>query len=142
MEKIEESVFAKIVRGEIPCYKVYEDEKCVAFLDIAPEAVGHTLVVPKMAVGKIYELPEEEFGVVMGAVRKLMRHYEKVLGKRMTMKVVGVDVPYAHVHILPLDEYLEESLRAETERKETKDAKKPQLSEEEMLGLKEKLKLG
>ena len=103
------SVFTKIIRGEIPCYKIYEDERTFAFLDISPEAVGHTLVVPKNEVAKVYELQDEDYRAVMETVRKLMQHYETVLGKRMTMKVVGVDVPHAHVHILPFDEYFEKS---------------------------------
>ena len=130
------SIFTKIIQGEIPCYKIYEDERTMAFLDIQPEAVGHTLVVPKAEVEKVYELSDEDYAAVMATVKKIMQHYEKVLGKRMTMKVVGVDVPHAHVHILPFDEYFEKGLR-EGIREETK----PKLSQEEMRELQEKLKL-
>lgn len=98
------SVFTKIIQGEIPCYKIYEDEKTLAFLDIAPEAKGHTLVVPKLEVGKVYDLPTEDYQAVMATVKKLAKHMETVLGERMQIKIVGVDVPHAHVHILPVNE--------------------------------------
>lgn len=122
------SVFTKIIQGEIPCYKIYEDDKTLAFLDIDPEAVGHTLVVPKVEIEKVYDLPEEDYQAVMATVKKLAQHYEKVLGKRITLKVVGIDVPHAHVHILPLDEYFE-------------NEKKPKLSEADFRELQAKLKL-
>ena len=124
------SVFAKIVRGEIPCYKIYEDEKTLAFLDIAPEGEGHTLVVPKIGAKKVYELTNEDYQAVMATAKKIAQHYDKVLGKRMMLKVVGIDVPYAHVHILPAE--------AEVTREEVK---KKELSEEEFRELQERLKL-
>ncbi len=100
------SVFTKIIQGEIPCYKIYEDDKTIAFLDIEPEAEGHTLVVPKIEVEKVYELPEEYYQAVMATVKKLAQHMEAVLGERMQIKVVGIDVPHAHVHILPASQVL------------------------------------
>lgn len=98
------SVFTKIIQGEIPCYKIYEDEKTIAFLDINPEVRGHVLVVPKNEVDKIYELPEEDYVALMDTVRKLSQHMEKCLGARILWKVVGTDVPHAHVHLEPYDE--------------------------------------
>ena len=98
------SVFTKIINGEIPCYKIYEDDKTIAFLDINPETKGHTLVIPKIEVDKIYELPDEDFQALMNTVKKLSAHMEKVLGVRTLWKVVGTDVPHAHVHLLPYDE--------------------------------------
>ena len=98
------SVFAKIVAGEIPCYKVYEDDKTLAFLDIHPETKGHTLVIPKIEVDKIYDLSDEDYTALMDTVKKLSSHMEKVLGARIIWKVVGTDVPHAHVHLMPLDE--------------------------------------
>ena len=98
------SVFSKIIAGEIPCYKIYEDDKTFAFLDINPETKGHTLVIPKKEVDKIYELDEEDYQALMDTVKKLSRHMEKVLGARILWKVVGTDVPHAHVHLMPLDE--------------------------------------
>ncbi len=97
------TVFSKIVAGEIPCYKIYEDEKNLAFLDIHPESKGHTLVIPKVEVDKIYDLPEEDYEALFRAVKKIAKHMEEVLGERTLLKVVGTDVPHAHVHLMPLD---------------------------------------
>ncbi len=98
------SVFTKIVRGELPCYKIYEDERVLAFLDIEPEAEGHTLVIPKAEVDRIYDLDDEDYEAVMRVVKKLARHMEDVLGERTMIKIVGTDVPHAHVHLLPINE--------------------------------------
>lgn len=98
------SIFTKIIQGEIPCYKIYEDDRTFAFLDIAPEAHGHTLVVPKVEVDKVYDLSDEDYNAVMATVKKLAQHLESVLGKRTMIKIVGVDVPHAHVHLLPINE--------------------------------------
>ena len=97
-------MFSKIVKGEIPCYKIYEDEKTMAFLDIEPVAAGHTLVIPKVEVDKLYELSSEDYEAVMRTVRKVARHMDEVLGKRIFMKVIGTDVPHAHVHLIPQSE--------------------------------------
>ena len=97
------SIFTKIIKGEIPCYKIYEDDKTLAFLDIHPESKGHTLVIPKNEVDKIYELPDEDYDALMSTVKKLSKHLEKQLGARTLWKVVGTDVPHAHVHLMPLD---------------------------------------
>ena len=122
------SVFSKIIAGEIPCYKIYEDDKTLAFLDIHPESMGHVLVVPKVEVDKVYELPAEDYAALMEAVKKVSLHMEKVLGKRVLWKVVGTDVPHAHVHLMPLDETWEHGRILE-------------LSEAEMLKMAEKLKM-
>lgn len=98
------SIFTKIIRGEIPSYKIYEDDKTYAFLDIHPETKGHTLVVPKNEVDKIYDLPDEDYQALMNTVKKLSKHLENRLGARTLWKVVGTDVPHAHVHLMPLDE--------------------------------------
>ena len=98
------SIFTKIIQGEIPCYKIYEDNKTFAFLDIHPESKGHVLVIPKKEVDKIYELPDEDYQALMSTVKKLSRHLEKQLNARILWKVVGTDVPHAHVHLMPLDE--------------------------------------
>ena len=97
------SVFTKIINGEIPCYKIYEDEKTMAFLDINPETPGHTLVIPKKEVDKIYDLEDEDFNALMHTVKMLSKHMEQVLGARTLWKVIGSDVPHAHVHLLPFD---------------------------------------
>ena len=98
------SVFSKIIAGEIPCYKVYEDEKVLAFLDIHPETRGHTLVIPKVEVDKIYDLPEEDYEALFDVVKKIAVHMDEELGRRTLMKVIGTDVPHAHVHLMPQDE--------------------------------------
>lgn len=98
------SIFSKIVAGEIPCYKVYEDEKTLAFLDINPESKGHTLVIPKVEVDKIYELSDEDYHALWASVKKVAARLEKVSGRRTLMKVIGTDVPHAHVHLMPYDE--------------------------------------
>ena len=98
------SIFTKIIQGEIPCYKIYEDDKTFAFLDIHPESKGHVLVIPKLEVDKIYSLPDEDYQALMATVKKLSQHMETVLGARTLWKVVGTDVPHAHVHLMPLDE--------------------------------------
>ena len=98
------SIFTQIINGDIPCYKIYEDDKTFAFLDIHPETKGHTLVVPKKEVDKIYDLPEEDYDALMRTVKKLSQHMERQLGQRTLWKVIGTDVPHAHVHLMPYDE--------------------------------------
>lgn len=97
------SVFTKIINGEIPCYKIYEDDSNLAFLDIHPETKGHVLVIPKKEVDKIYDLADEDYQALMATVKKLSRHMEKILGRRIFWKVIGTDVPHAHVHLMPHD---------------------------------------
>ena len=97
------SMFTKIINGEIPSYKIYEDDKTYAFLDIHPESKGHTLVVPKKEIDKIYDLEDEDYEALMATVKKLSKHMEKILNARILWKVVGTDVPHAHVHLMPLD---------------------------------------
>ena len=97
------SIFSKIIAGEIPCYKIYEDEKTLAFLDIHPETPGHTLVVPKVEVDKLYDLQMDDYLAVMKTVKKMASRMERVLGRRTLIKVIGTDVPHAHVHLVSLD---------------------------------------
>lgn len=98
------SIFTKIINNEIPSYKIYEDDRTIAFLDIHPESKGHVLVIPKLEVDKIYDLPDEDYNALMQTVKKLSKHLEQKLGARILWKVVGTDVPHAHVHLMPLDE--------------------------------------
>lgn len=122
------SIFTKIVNGEIPSYKIYDDEKTYAFLDINPETKGHTLVVPKVEVDKIYELADEDYAALWASVKKVAAHMEEVTGRRVVMKVVGTDVSHAHVHLMPLDETWEYGRTL-------------QLTEDEFESLREKLAL-
>lgn len=98
------SVFSKIIAGEIPSYKVYEDDKVFAFLDINPVTRGHVLVVPKVEVDKFYEISDEDYVAVFKAVKKLAANMDKVLGQRIFVKIIGTDVPHAHVHLIPQSE--------------------------------------
>ena len=98
------SIFTQIINGDIPSYKIYEDAKTYAFLDIHPEVRGHVLVVPKLEVDKIYDLPDEDYFALMSTAKKLARHMENVTGHRTLWKVIGVDVPHAHIHLQPFDD--------------------------------------
>jgi histidine triad (HIT) family protein len=98
-----DSIFTKIIKGEIPIHKIYEDEHAFAFLDIHPDEEGHTLVVPRNQVDKIYDLEDDEYTHLWLVAKKVARHYEDVLGKRVIFKVIGVDVPHAHIHVIPYD---------------------------------------
>lgn len=97
------SIFTKIINGEIPCYKVAEDDKFLAFLDINPNAKGHTLCIPKREVDKIFDLDEEEYMGLMAFSRKVALAIEKTVPcKRIGVAVVGLEVPHVHVHLIPL----------------------------------------
>ena len=98
-----QSVFSKIIAGEIPSYKVYEDEYCFAFLDIKPNAVGHTLCVTKKEVDKVFELSEKEYNLLMQFSRKVALAIGKAIPcKRVGMSIIGLEVPHVHVHLIPL----------------------------------------
>ncbi len=97
---MQDSIFTKIINGEIPCHKIYEDDKTFAFLDIYPTSPGHTLVIPKIQVDKIYDLPDDYYVAVFETGRKLAKNMEKVLGKRTFYKVMGIDVPHSHLHLI------------------------------------------
>lgn len=99
------SIFTKIIRGDIPCYKVAEDEKHIAFLDINPNAIGHTLCVPKQEVDKLFDLDEKAYLELMSFSRKVAQVLEKTVPcKRIGMTVIGLEVPHVHVHLIPLQE--------------------------------------
>lgn len=97
-----ETIFAKIIRGEIPSYKIFEDDKTFAFLDIHPKQPGHTLVVPKNQAKYVWELDDEDYMAVMMTVKKVARRIQEVLNPPYVGEViVGTDVPHAHVHVYP-----------------------------------------
>ena len=97
------SIFTKIMNGEIPSYKVAESENFYAFLDINPNAKGHTLVVPKKEVNKLFDLEEATYNELMIFSRKIAIAIEKVVPcKRIGMSVIGLEVPHVHVHLIPL----------------------------------------
>lgn len=98
------SIFTKIINGEIPCYKIAEDQNFIAFLDINPNAKGHTLVVPKKEVNKLFDLDEDTYNGLMLFSRKIALAIEKVVPcNRVGMAVVGLEVPHVHVHLIPLN---------------------------------------
>ena len=97
------SIFTKIISGEIPSYKVAEDENFYAFLDINPNAKGHTLVVPKKEVNRLFDLEEELYNGLMSFSRKIAKAMEQVVDcDRIGMAVIGLEVPHVHVHLIPL----------------------------------------
>jgi histidine triad (HIT) family protein len=98
------SIFTKIINGEIPSYKVAEDEQFYAFLDIRPLAKGHTLVIPKKEIDYIFDLDDELLGDMMKFSKRLGLAIEKVVPcKRMGMTVLGLEVPHAHIHLVPIN---------------------------------------
>jgi histidine triad (HIT) family protein len=99
------SIFTKIVNGEIPAYKIAEDDKYLAFLDVNPNAKGHTLCIPKQEIDKIFDMDDELYLGLMKFSKKIAAALEKTVpSKRIGMAVVGLEVPHAHVHLIPLNE--------------------------------------
>lgn len=99
------TIFTKIVNGEIPCYKITEDDNYLAFLDVNPNAKGHTLCIPKQEINKIFEIEDELYLGLMAFSKKVAIALEKsVPCKRIGMAAVGLEVPHAHVHLIPLNE--------------------------------------
>lgn len=102
------TVFTKIINGEIPCYKVAEDDNYLAFLDVNPNAKGHTLCIPKFEINKIFDMDEAHYLGLMHFSRKVAIALEKAVPcKRIGMSVIGLEVPHAHVHLIPLNEMSE-----------------------------------
>ena len=119
------SIFTKIVNGEIPCYKITEDDNFLAFLDVNPNAIGHTLCIPKQEIDKLFDLDDELYMGLMQFSKKVAIALEKTVPcKRIGMSVIGLVVPHAHIHLIPLNEM--EDIRFQ---------KKITLSKEEFLAL-------
>ena len=98
------SIFTKIIRGEIPCYKVDETEDCLAFLDINPNSYGHTLCILKKEIDYIFDLSDEEFLSLMKFSKRVALAIRKSVDcKRVAMSVVGLEVPHVHVHLIPIN---------------------------------------
>lgn len=99
------SIFTKIIKGEIPCYKIAEDDNFLAFLDVNPNAKGHTLCVPKQEIDKIFDIEDDLYLGLMQFSKKIAVALEKTVPcKRIGMAVIGLEVPHAHVHLIPLNE--------------------------------------
>ena len=97
------TLFSKIISGEIPSYKVAEDQNCYAFLDIHPNTKGHVLCVPKVAIDKVFDLPEDTYNQLMSFSRKVALAIGQAIDcKRVGMTVIGLEVPHAHIHLIPL----------------------------------------
>jgi len=99
------SIFTKIVNGEIPCYKIAEDDNFLAFLDVNPNAKGHTLCIPKQEIDKLFDIEDDLYLGLMAFSKKIAVALEKTVPcKRIGMAVIGLEVPHAHVHLIPLNE--------------------------------------
>jgi histidine triad (HIT) family protein len=108
---MEDSIFSKIIRGDIPSHKIYEDERTFVFLDIHPATEGHVLVVPKTQVEFLWDLDEVDYRAVTETAKKIALHLRSVLGvPYIGEKVIGMDVPHAHIQLIPFtiaEEYIQ-----------------------------------
>ncbi|QXP56962.1 HIT family protein [Cellulophaga sp. HaHa_2_95] len=124
------SIFTKIINGEIPCYKIAENEDFFAFLDINPNAKGHTLCIPKKEVNKIMDLDDATYIGLMAFSKKVGQALESAIDcKRVGMTVIGLEVPHVHVHLIPLNEMKDATFQH-----------KVKFSEEEFIAIAEKIK--
>ena len=98
------SIFSRIITGEIPCYKIAENDDFLAFLDVNPNAKGHTLCIPKQEINKIFDIDDDLYVKLMLFSKKVAVALEKTVAcKRVGMAVIGLEVPHAHVHLIPLN---------------------------------------
>jgi histidine triad (HIT) family protein len=98
------SIFTRIIRGEIPCHKVGEDEQFLAFLDINPVRVGHSLVIPKLEVDKFFDLPPDVLAGIMPFAQSVAKRIAAAVPcDRIGVSVVGLEVPHAHIHLIPIN---------------------------------------
>lgn len=99
------SIFTKIIQGDIPCYKVAEDDEFIAFLDINPNTKGHTLCVPKQEINRIFDMEEVHYMALMKFSRKVAKALEKTIPcERIGVSVIGLEVPHVHVHLIPIND--------------------------------------
>ncbi|MBO7625062.1 MAG: HIT family protein [Bacteroidales bacterium] len=125
-----ETIFTKIIKGEIPCYKIAEDEQFFAFLDINPLTKGHTLVVPKKHTSYIFDMGDKELGEMMVFAKKVAAAIQKnVECLRIGVAVIGLEVPHTHIHMVPMKEENDLNFRKE----------RPKVSPEEMKNIAEKI---
>jgi histidine triad (HIT) family protein len=115
------SIFTKIIKGEIPCYKIAEDDNFLAFLDVNPNAKGHTLCIPKQEINKIFDIEDTLYIGLLQFSKKIAIALEKTVPcKRIGMAVIGLEVPHAHVHLIPLNEM--DEMRFQNKVSMTKEA--------------------
>lgn len=108
------TIFTRIIQGEIPCYKVAEDDQFFAFLDINPLQAGHTLVVPKVETDYLFDLDDETISAMMIFAKKVAAQIrEKIECKRVAVVVIGLEVPHAHIHLIPISSEGDVDFRAE-----------------------------
>ena len=105
-----ETIFSKIIKGKLPCFKVAESKDFLAFLDVNPNSVGHTLCIPKKSEDKIFNLSEKQYMKLMGFSRKVALAIEKTIDcKRVGIAVIGLEVAHVHVHLIPINSLIEMS---------------------------------
>ncbi|TXI82529.1 MAG: HIT family protein [Flavobacteriales bacterium] len=98
------SIFTRIIHGEIPCHKLAEDDRYIAFLDVSPVRAGHALVVPKREVDHLFDLEGAELGDILAFAKEVARKIKAVVPcTRIGISVVGLEVPHAHIHLIPID---------------------------------------
>ena len=98
------SIFTRIINGEIPCYKIAEDNHCIAFLDVNPLVLGHTLIVPKKEVDYIFDISDDEYTYLWNFAKYVARGVQAAVPcKRVGIAVIGLEVPHAHIHLIPLN---------------------------------------
>lgn len=103
-KKFAMTIFSKIISGEIPAYKIAENEKFIAFLDIEPLVMGHVLVVPKVEVNKIFDVPDDYLAAMLVFAKPIAHAIEKAFDcKRCGISVIGLEVPHAHMHLVPIN---------------------------------------
>lgn len=125
------TIFTKIVNGEIPCYKIAEDEKCFAFLDISPLQEGHTLVIPKKEVDYIFDLEDEDLIAMQLFAKKVAKAIKETFScKKVAQVVLGMEVPHAHIHLIPMN----------SEKDVNFLAQKKELTKEEFEAIAEKIR--
>jgi len=112
-----ETIFTKIINQEIPSYKIAENNSFYAFLDINPNAKGHTLVIPKKPIDKLFDLEEETYAGLFSYARKIAQAIEKVVPcNRVGLSVIGLEVPHAHIHLIPLNSMNDANFAAPKEK--------------------------
>lgn len=114
------SIFTQIINKEIPCYKIVENDRFIAFLDINPNAKGHTLCVPKQEINKIFDMPEKRYLDLMQFSREVAIALEKTVPcKRVGMSVIGLEVAHVHVHLIPLNDMKQMTFQHKVSQSET-----------------------
>lgn len=116
------SIFTRIIRGEIPCIKLVENDFCIAFMDIFPLRKGHVLVVPKAEVDEFYDLEDRDLSELILFSKKISQAMKNVFGKRIGMSIIGLEVPHTHIHLIPIESANDINFNQE----------KPSISQEEL----------